>query len=461
MDFRIPPIIGEINHNENKFVIIYVVRYDCLLNIKLKRQNVDKYIPSNKDKVTRLIMDLNDRLSKETIEYYINDHLVFTNIINLNSNHVLTFVSCDYGELDIKHSLWDAIRGYNPDVCFHLGDNIYGDAAFETGVKILNKHKQKRDKRIRSGKYPIDYPTNACEVRYRETYEKTWNRWARKLNNTSHIMMWDDHDVTEGYNTIKEDEEEDVVKKLMYYIGRNMYQEYQESLRLDNGGNYDDPIFKYRINRNVHVFMLDRISNISGTNRPFSNELALLLSADLQNIEKGTIILAFGSAPIPQVRNYKAKPYRKIFGTDALWNEKELTTLYTILFNWMKGDNDNNSNQEEKRNAVIIGGDIHIGVSGEIKNKDDRVIPFFITSPVSNHPTIIEKIYTSGYEAHIDVNGFDVNIAQAKARRNFLLANVDSKGRFTANLLFAQETYPSNPANLITEGMKMKGMIKT
>lgn len=433
--FRIPPIVGEVDYSNNRFIVIFVTKENCIISLKLMKQGGEHQIDCKAGNTIRLDIELDKSLNSEIIKYYIDDVQVFVNHIGLNGARLITFVSCDYPELDIKRSLWNSIQFYSPDICYHIGDNIYGDVPYKKGKNIIEEHEHKQDKRKNKGKYPVSLPLDEVRARYKERYEKTWKRWGLKLNNTSHVAIWDDHDVTEGFNALD-------INNSITETACEVYSEYQESTRLDQGEH--KCVYRHKINDRCYVLLIDRMY----VETVFSVQLKMLVDDYINDIEDGTIILAFTSAPIPSIEGKRKKVYEKIFGDDALWKKEDLISLYDMIFAWMGDDT--------KKNAAIIGGDIHIGISGEVL-KNNRKIPFYVTSPISNHPTIIERIYAGGYQlgTRMEVGKYDVYINQCKCKRNYLLAEVDNSGKFKGTLVFARKSLPKNILALPREGLKL------
>jgi len=394
--FRINPFIGEIKYNDKEAIILFATYNENTIQIEYDENKMIEIITS-KGEINRLLLKCEDVNTK--VKYYINEHQIYEHQINFNLNKVITFVSCDNYELDLKNSLWNEMEC---DICYHIGNNIYKDKCYKEDVKILKKFNKRQNEKIRKNKYLLEVPLKELELSYRECYQKTWSRWISNLPNTSHIFIEDNNNINNG-NYISQ-----VVKKL--------YQEYQEATRLDNG-KYKH-IYYSKINENVKTFLIDKTEE-----SPFSDKLASLLDKKLNKINKGTVILIFTSTPLPNEKRHR--------GT---WNLEEVKKLYNIMFSWM--------GKEKNKNILLIGGGLNIGVSGII-HFFDRNIPFFITSPISNQPRFMDKFYSRGYIDNYQLDQYNINVRQVRATRNYLKLSVEENGSVEGLLIFTDETLTS------------------
>lgn len=400
--FRIYPFVGEIKYNEKEAIILFVTYNENMIQIEYDKNKMIEII-TTKGEINRLLLKCEN--IKTDIRYYINEHQIYEHQINFNNNKIITFVSCDNYKLDLNNSLWDEMEC---DICYHIGNNIYEDKCYKEDVKILKKFNKIQNEKIRKNKYLLDPPLKELENSFRECYQKTWNRWIKKLPNTSHICIGND------FNNNNDN--------YIFQTSKKLYCEYQEATRLDKG-KYK-PIYYSKINENVKTFLIDKTDEES----PFSEKLASLLQRKLNKINKGTVILIFTSTPLPNERRHR--------GT---WNLEEVKKLYNIMFSWMS--------KEINKNIILIGGGLNIGISGVI-HFFNRSIPFFITSPISNQPKLMDKFYSRGYIDNYQLDQYNINVKQVRAMRNYLKLSVEENGSVEGLLIFTDETLTS-PIKLI------------
>ncbi len=444
--FRIPPFIGEVNYHTKEYILLFNTLYNCTVDIQINpidsvKNQQEISVECEEGVMTRVVL-----AEPGSLKLFIHNHLTSTLVVDYNKHHNLCFVACDNPNIDITDTLWDDIDT-ETDICIHLGDNIYGDYAFRRGVKMVRDARKHTTQNKVRRRYSAELPVHEVANEYRQIYQDTWTRWASKLPNTSHICIWDDHDVVNNFNdtmihTVPDAHNNDIVAAI---VGTQMYHEYQEATRLDEGKN--KPIYYKKINHNTGLLLIERITRLSSdTECPFPPELEKLLSKKLNKIQGGSVIIAFTSAPLPINEGKRGKLYRRKFGVDSLWSLQRLKALYDILFHWM-GDH-------ESRSIVLIGGDLHIGVNGYV-TRGNRNIPLFVTSPISSHPGVIEKFYSSGYQNQYMLNEYTITLNQVKAVRNYLKMSVEDNGRIVGMLVFADQRHIA-PWRRLREMIRMR-----
>ena len=349
------------------------------------------------------ISDIN--IQKENFyrfQWCIDDKVIRTHRLRMDMNpKKLVFVSCDLPQADTQHSLWNNISAESPDLCCHIGDNIYGDSTY---------HSRALD--------------------YNSLYQDTWGRWEPLLLDTSHLMIPDDHDITDGYTYGHTGA---AVER-----GLQAYVDYQEALVNNN-----DSGSGFIVKRIRHDTVLVMIS------RTFIPMSPLDKLKQLRKSLTGNVIIAFSSAPILIPDNFRGTIYKTVFGDEG-WDNIALRELYDFCFELME----ENSNTR----IVLIGGDVHFGVQGTI-NKGFMSIPIFITSPISNQPTIVEKICAKSLNGTIHFHDYILNL-ESHARRNYLrLLFPEGKSRdISGELIWNHEKYPGSILTFTGELLHMIGI---
>lgn len=465
--FRIVPILGEIDYKNKIFIIIFVTIENCLVDIHILDQILK--INSHGGKVNRIIYKLFDdkynskkfvnnqflelqeqnhsnltiattdvkiRTPKNkksetddhiSIKYYIDDELVFNNIINFNNHINLSFICNDIE----KNNLWDIMQNYQVDICFHIGNNIYGDDSFKQGIKLLENH-EKRENKKSYNKYHSSIPLIDVENLYRECYQNIWNNWSQLLFNTSHVAIWDQHDVTKGFDTCMEG---NFCERMVAAVGEKMYREYQEATRLDYGSQNNKPIWKKKINHNCTVIILERINKIHPSSSPFPAILRDRLKIEMDMIKQGTIILTFTTAPISIRYDNRIKCF-SMYEYQQIWHFEDIKMLYDLVYSWIHVD-------INKRSVIIIGGgelfeneEIKLSMSGMI-SRGYINIPFFVTG-LQNKISLYKKYLINKFEREYILDKYKVIINQITIKPNFLNIIVDSNGGVDGTLIFGK-----------------------
>ena len=432
----IEPIVGEITQNNVIFLLtptfevtsisLHIIKngivvdlrvYELIsdtcnrISVSIPYDNDEEYCRSSLEK--HLSENNADIENSYTFQWFINDELISSHCLNMGSVNKLIFVSCDLPEGDTKHSLWNKVSYESPDLCCHIGDNIYGDDAY--------------DDLIETSRTEAKNTTHS----YESSYHNAWSRWAPLLRNTSHIMIPDDHDITDNYDC---NHDNNPATKNTFSIfpygqrcntavdeGMRMYNAYQASLL--NMVDMPGYVFKH-LNDNTTLVMLSRTF--------LNNDIVETLKSIEYSLRKH-VIIAVSSAPIPMPHNIAGTIYETVFGRTG-WNDDKLKELYDFCFSLLEED--------ISRNIVLIGGDIHIGVHGKII-KNDLSIPIYVTSPISNHPTIIEYIYSKALTDDHTLFDYKLKLT-AKAKRNYLKVTLPLKNDDPGEIVWSEETKPKS-----------------
>ena len=139
-----------------------------------------------------------------------------------------------------KNFLWSDAVARHSDKPFHLmilgGDQIYGDPIWnENEIPSLNKWvEQDWDCRVKS-KFTKQMKDATNEFYFRNLY---CNRWcqdepARMFSTVPSIMMWDDHDIFDGWGSYPDEMQNSPVYKGIYKIARRHFVTFQLQTRAD------------------------------------------------------------------------------------------------------------------------------------------------------------------------------------------------------------------------------------
>lgn len=385
--FLIKPIVGEIT--DKAIIFLVNTSYSTTLKLNINGQFHSTY-QTNSATPTRLIVDI-EVCSIKTYTWLRNGIIVSEHRLGPNID-TLVFVSCDLTEADTKHSLWNKIStDEKSGLCIHLGDNIYGDRVYQDTVQ--------------------DYDNR---------YSKTWSKWIDLLTDFSHIMVADDHEVVDGYGYADRLKPES-------QAGLTAYKNYQVALLNDSKG---DIIVK-KINSDTTIYAISR-TMIDTTPMEKLRQYRWTMT--------DKIILAFSSAPVPVTNGISGSIYTSIFGSSG-WEDPDLKDLYDFCFDLLT------TNQVQQ--IILIGGDIHIGVSGTV-SKGNHHIDVYVPSGISSHPTVIESICATAINGRYDYQGYQMDFT-AKAKRNYLSIGLPLKPTTPGKIIYNNESYPHDIKAYLSE----------
>lgn len=156
-------------------------------------------------------------------------------------------VSCNFvprrGETDLWRDLYD--RYASPghvNLLLHLGDQVYGDQAFEESMHILRANAADEE---------------AVRERYRRLYRLTWNHPSQRLvmARVPNLMIWDDHDIRDDWGGYPAHRDPNSIEGHVGRLARQVYRDYQRQL-------WDDSV-------KTHLLMAPRSTPMSSARLAF------------------------------------------------------------------------------------------------------------------------------------------------------------------------------------------------
>lgn len=282
----------------------------------------------------------------------------------------------------------------NVDVILHVGDQIYpdnedighADAIFGQLFDELPEDKQ-RSMMLRGREL------------WRSKYRAVFSRKNKVsvLANCSNLMIWSDNDVANDFTTLRKEDGSQMYHPNFLQCGMRTYREYQRklwdpdcSLQLEE----ETKEWHQHIYGPVAIFMCDlRGNRISGSghqaaeNNLLSDEQWSHIEALFENPDIKVIILCsetpfVGDEPSVCRQKVEENPSMDFLRDHWPYNEDELIRLLDLCFNW-KAAGEADSIQRE---VLLIGGDIHCGVTSVIRDDNTGLqINQLTTSPVTNH----------------------------------------------------------------------------
>jgi hypothetical protein len=257
-------------------------------------------------------------------------------------------------------------------------------------------------------KTTLEYATPIIKEEYAARYHYTWNRWSSLLCGSSHLMIPDDHEIVYNY---KVGTTSDPVAEIAF----DTIEEYQHALLISS------PEKPYRTTYWIGDTLIYMCTRIYTADAPINTSVMLDLLKQAKNAT--TLIVCLSTAPLFHLSGWRGWVIDKFYSVESVWTDDKLILLYDTLFSWMQGD--------AKRKVILVGGDLHIGVVGKIRN-NNQSIPLYVTSPISYHPTpILGDFYASSLKgchqliSHTNRIDYTLDISETYSIRNYLLMNLD------------------------------------
>lgn len=301
---------------------------------------------------------------------------------------VVAAVSCNFtvreGEARRwQHLLEAQVRTGRVSTVLHIGDQVYLDTAF--GQSIQDVRDRGRTDQVRRD----------ITARFRRVYEYAWNYAPTRevLATASNLMIWDDHEVRNGWGSHERDRDPESSRHWVGAIARRLFQDFQRRL-------WAEPDESARHEAHAHVYgkvgivFLDQRGARSfafDDQRPylgrvqwqwlrdtlssaaFAEVTALVMVTSVPLLYVGEGAAAFGGLAFSDLRDQWSHPKHR----------SEQLELATLLRDW-KG-------ASPRRAVMVLGGDVHVGGRTVVEQLDiagrwNHVFDQLITSPITNEP---------------------------------------------------------------------------
>ena len=280
------------------------------------------------------------------------------------------------------------------DVVLHVGDQIYPDSEdIENADKIFNDVFDELDD---DKKHSMMLRARAM---YRNKYRTTFTSKGKVdlMRKVSNLMIWSDNDVANDFTTMKNEDGGQMYHPNFLQCGMRTYREYQRRLWDPNCCHHlADNVEEWHshVYGNVGIFMFDlRGNRIDGKGNQMS-ENPLISEKQWTDLEKlfqnpslRVIVLCsetpfVGDPPEACKKTVANVPSLAFIRDHWPFNDSELIKLLDMCFAWkFKGEE-----LETEREVLLIGGDIHCGVTSIIRDNETGLqISQLTTSPVTNH----------------------------------------------------------------------------
>jgi len=302
-------------------------------------------------------------------------------------------VSCDRperqlnGETNMWKVLGDRIDKGEVDLMIHVGDQVYAEKESIDAAAVFrhSNHNDFANGSVEQTK-ALKKIYHRAQDRLRDVYRYTWGLpyTAKVLRTCPHLMIWSDNDIFNDFTIAKG------ASPLLIHLGQQTYREYQRALwdsniHDDYHHSEEQHFHKYG---NIGVMMLDMRGNrvdVDGNQRAESEIIspnqwkqiddmlhdpeitAVLVASEIPFVTDPPDVIKKGAAKVPFLVDHWG------------YNDKELFALLDRIFDWKAASGG-------KKDAVLIGGDIHVGVDSMVKDhKTGCEIRQITTSPITNH----------------------------------------------------------------------------
>lgn len=376
-------IVGEITYQYDGYYVVLIVYNPEQIPVNIVLSQNEDFIVTNVDILklpTKVMVKMN---ACDKLYYSINESL--TEIpIDLSTKKIYNIFtySCDNPSLDCSKSLWttlakDVRECVGRSLAIGLGDNIYGDRAWE---KSLLAPERTTDN-------------------YMKCYGKTLFGTDRKnvlLGPNSNLFILDDHEVTNNF-TVSQGLifNEDMTNQAM-----NVYKRFLENCHFSLENTIDRGWIKHY--DDLLIVSFERTTR----GRPGIDEIiSSLNSAITPEVKNIIMITAWACIPSPR-DNMKAKLYRNMCSMHKFMSDDDLYVLYNHLLLL-----------SEKYSIILIGGDLHFGSKFTV-TRGTTSFDIMITSPITNQPSSERKLAAKALKGQtIQINNISVHNISAKAKR--------------------------------------------
>lgn len=297
-------------------------------------------------------------------------------------------VSCNYTIREGESERWqdlleNRVRSGAVSTVLHIGDQVYLDTAF--GQSIQDVRSRGRTEEVRRD----------ITARFRRVYEYAWNYAPTRevLATTSNLMIWDDHEVRNGWGSHAQDRNRDSNRFWVAGIARQVFQDYQRRLWAEpdlsvpheaHAHTYGKVGIVFLDQRGARTFSYDAARPYLGgaqwswlrdtlASPPFARVTALLVVTSVPLLYVGGAAAAVGGIAFSDLRDQWSHPDHR----------PEQLELVALLAAWRRASNE--------RTVAVLGGDVHVGGRTVVESRNaagewSPLFEQFITSPITNEP---------------------------------------------------------------------------
>lgn len=314
----------------------------------------------------------------------------------------IAYTSCNgFSSFDLMHKtknpymLWDKMAKKHEVEPFSLlimgGDQLYADSIWST-VPELKKWGELSEEQKQAKTATIPF-CEQVDTFYDKLYQERWTSPSMSLllATIPSVMMWDDHDIFDGWGSYPKELHESAVFQQIFKTAKHYFELFQirsteNNTLLSSEGNHYAFSFPFR---KFHILGLDNRAERTLAEVMSKEQWSLIIS-EMQNIDDEKHLLVLSGVPVV---------YRDFSFTESVFEhtpwEEELTD--DLKDHWRAKEHQGErarliqnllAARQEVSNAktVILSGDVHIGCVGVIRNIDKGTKIHQIVSSGIVHP---------------------------------------------------------------------------
>lgn len=293
---------------------------------------------------------------------------------------------------------------------------------------------------------------------YREAYYNHWvfPEMQAVLGNFPTFMIWDDHEITNGWGSSKKHKEKRAQD--IFLVARKVYEDFQHShnptpltLPQNHQSTPGHVPYYYAFRCGPAAFL---VLDLRGNRKMWEGQLlgpdqwaAIRHWFNSKEARDSQVLFVITSVPAIHLSRVLAKLFwRRSTDIADQWsaphNKEERRELLKLLFDKYI--------ENGKRKAFILGGDVHVGTVARV-TEDKKSIYQFTSSPISNKPAKLWesflKIFSSKFEFNLEKDGsrpVNAEIFRRYRQRNFGIVTVtlDSPPKVTLEMYQEGEGQP-------------------
>jgi len=317
-----------------------------------------------------------------------------------------------------KNAMWSVLAEQHGGEAYHLlvmgGDQVYSDLVWDEVPPLQDWLDKPLDERLEE---PFTEEMRARVERfYFDLYCTRWSQRepARVMSQVPSLMMWDDHDIFDGWGSYPKDQQENSVYKGIYEQAREHFRLFQlqasddqdlpAAMVLEPGaqGEQDNFTYAYRIG-DVALAVLDMRSERTGRRVMGLETWKALREWTHRKVPGCKHLLVISSIPVVYVNaNMLESTLGFVPGHQDLeddlrdqWRsrahrEERVGLVHELL----------DLSKRENCRVTIVSGDVHLAALGSIESERDGSAPAeassitqLISSPIVNKPLSGKLIY--------------------------------------------------------------------
>lgn len=504
MDIHLGPILGLEGDYHHTVCFASTEKYSkqsLKLILKIDKQQLESCFESCTKLESHYFYRFSFKLPKEKESYMVSYHFI-VNGSKLSNRHKykywefevagqetmpkIGFCSCNgdskrHPSKLIKNdfSMWGRMKEHHQksDYRFNLllmgGDQIYADSIWDEVPLLDNLKTKKRGRRSRLSTEAVvnwkpsqnesDKLTKTLKGFYEKLYIDSWKNkdMSYMLASVPTVMIWDDHDIVDGWGSYDSPLQKSAVFKHIFPIAKNYFEIFQTRTECNSARVSKTHFMQHLSFRNLEIIALDNRSFRNQKqimSKKQYNDLDKVLNKNLfqsipESIEEERILCFVIPVPVAHLKYSKIiqrllpvtgrKHFTSSLNDDAIdhWDhenhEPEQKNLLDILFD---------AGEKHKAKYVcIISGDVHTAGAATItKAEGNRKITQLISSAITHvAPSSWQRVAIAiGTKSESDVAGYNLklkNFGNFKkftiSDRNFGILTKVSRGGLIASLL--------------------------